>query len=74
MMMAEVPTETVELTEVRDSRILRKKRSLMESVSEVNLHDKCIEIFSLKQSHDIIMKKCRSTKCHVRCYNQSRQP
>lgn len=46
MMMAEVPTETVELTEVRDARIMRKKRSLMESVSEVNPHHKCFKMIS----------------------------
>lgn len=40
MVMAEtVPAETVEMTEVRDARILRKKRSVMNSFSEVSLSE-----------------------------------
>lgn len=40
MVMAEtVPADTLEMTEVRDARILRKKRSVMKSFSEVSSNE-----------------------------------
>lgn len=36
MVMAEVPTEAVEMGEVRDARIRRKRSNLVESFAEVN--------------------------------------
>lgn len=36
MVMAEVPTEPVEMAEVRDARIRKKRSNLMKSFSEVN--------------------------------------